>query len=209
MQINEIFYSLQGEGKLTGLPTIFIRTSQCNLRCSFCDTAYSYEKGTEMDIETILQEIKKYHCSQVCITGGEPLLQQETIELLQHLQQQKYACSIETNGSIDISPLLSFKSLVISCDIKCPSSEMNDRMDLENINRLRAQDQIKFVIGDKQDFSYAVHIIKQSMISCPIYIQPIWGCNLEMIASWILEEHLPIRLGLQQHKYIWADQSHR
>ena len=208
MLINEIFYSLQGEGKLMGLPTVFIRTSTCNLRCSYCDTAFAYKEGTEMSIDTILKNIETYHCSHICITGGEPLLQKEVVTIIKQLIDLDYLCSIETNGSIDITPLLRFQPLVISLDVKCPSSRMSDQMDSENIRRLRPQDQIKFIIGDKQDFSYAIQILKDTDTPCPMYMQPVWGLDLSLLASWILDEHLPLRLGLQQHKIIWGSNTH-
>jgi len=208
MFINEIFYSLQGEGRLTGLPTVFIRTGRCNLRCSYCDTTDAYETGVELSIDSILHTLTDYTCSHVCVTGGEPMLQPDLIELLYNLRDRKYECSIETNGSLDISPILNIKFPLISCDIKCPSSGMSEKMDLENIKRLRPQDQLKFIIKDKTDFSFAIRTLKNTTIECPVYVQPVWGQDIQMIASWILEEHLPIRLGLQQHKIIWGNQLH-
>ena len=124
MNITEIFYSLQGEGKWTGLPNIFIRTSDCNLRCSYCDTQYAYEKGKEMSIDEILNQITTYDCQYVCLTGGEPLLQQEIYDLIYVLLKNKYYVAIETNGSIDIINLLKFKPLLISLDI---GSDPGDR----------------------------------------------------------------------------------
>ena len=132
MKINEIFYSIQGEGNWTGLPNIFIRTSGCNLRCTYCDTKYSYESYTEMKIEKIFNEIKKYNCKYICITGGEPLIHKDIRKLLKILLENKYNISIETNGSIDIKFLTRFKQIMISLDIKCPSSKMTEKMYFHN-----------------------------------------------------------------------------
>ena len=146
MKINEIFYSLQGEGKWAGLPNIFIRTSGCNLRCSYCDTKYAYEDGKEINIKDILSKIAKYNCKFVCLTGGEPLLQTNIIEFIETLLEKNYNIIVETNGSISIDNLIKYNSLIISLDIKCPSSNMAKKIKLENINFLKKEDQIKFVI---------------------------------------------------------------
>ena len=114
MNINEIFYSLQGEGNWAGRPNIFIRTTGCNLRCSYCDTKYAYDSGEEMNIETILDTIRKYSCKYICITGGEPLLQTEIMSLINALLKRKYHICLETNGSLDIKGISNIKSLIIS-----------------------------------------------------------------------------------------------
>ena len=129
MKITEIFYSIQGEGQWTGQPNIFIRTTGCNLRCHYCDTKYAYDNGREMDIDDIYLKIKKYPCKKICITGGEPLIQEEILDLINKLMNNNYKICIETNGSIDIKNVIDYKTIIISLDIKCPSSEMNDKMD--------------------------------------------------------------------------------
>ena len=128
MKINEVFYSIQGEGKWSGLPNIFIRTTGCNLRCSFCDTKYAYDDGKEMNIEEILNNISKYPCKYVCLTGGEPLLQNEIVELIDNLIRQKYKVCIETNGSINLKKVLGKESLIISLYVKCPSSKNHEKI---------------------------------------------------------------------------------
>lgn len=205
MKINEIFYSIQGEGKWTGLANIFIRTTGCNLRCTYCDTKYAYEKGTEKTLEEIIKEIKKYKCKKICITGGEPLLQKEILVLVDYLAKSKYTVLIETNGSIDINPLYNKKDLAISLDIKCPSSEMNKKMLLKNINLLQKKDQIKFVIKTKEDYDFAKKIIKKYKPKCDIFFQPVWKTNSKRLAKWILEDNLNVKLGLQIHKIMWGD----
>jgi 7-carboxy-7-deazaguanine synthase len=209
MNINEIFYSLQGEGKFSGLPTIFIRTTGCNLRCSYCDTTYAYENGNTYSIDDILKKIQNYHCNTVCVTGGEPLIQKETEPLIEHLIDNGYHCSIETNGSKNIVSLTKKESLCISLDIKCPSSSMKQHMQLDNINLLRPQDQIKFVIATKKDFDYAKQIIQRFQPTCSVYFQPVWGSSTTKLADLILQENLSVHLGLQLHKIIWGKETHR
>ena len=205
MKINEIFYSIQGEGKWTGLPNIFIRTTGCNLRCSYCDTKYAYEDGKEMSIREITENIKKYPCDQVCITGGEPLLQKETIELIDVLLKKNYKILLETNGSKNIKNLIGRKSLIVSLDVKCPSSKMYKKMHLENISLLKKNDQLKFVVKDKKDYNYARKIVQKYKPVCPVFFQPVWGTNFKNLADWILCDELEVRLGLQLHKIIWGD----
>ncbi len=209
MNINEIFYSLQGEGKFLGLPTIFIRTSGCNLRCSYCDTTYAYKQGEELSINAICEKIKNYECNTVCLTGGEPLIQNETEMLIEHLINHGYHCSIETNGSKNIESLLNKQSLCISLDIKCPSSTMQHHMKVDTISLLRKQDQLKFIIGTKKDFTYAKNMIQQYHPTCPVYFQAVWGSSTTQLAEWILQANLTVHLGLQLHKIIWGKETHR
>ena len=205
MKINEIFYSIQGEGKWSGLPNIFIRTTGCNLRCSFCDTKYAYDDGEEMAIEEILNIISRYPCKHVYVTGGEPLLQEETIELIDALVRQKYKVCIETNGSISLKKVLDKKPLMISLDIKCPSSNMHEKMYLKNISFLSDEDQLKFVIGNKNDYNYAKKIIYEYKPVCLVFLQPVWGTNAANLANWIIKDGLDAMLSLQIHKILWGD----
>ncbi|RLF29669.1 MAG: hypothetical protein DRN05_01120 [Thermoplasmata archaeon] len=209
MMINEIFYSIQGEGKWTGLPNIFIRTTGCNLRCSFCDTQYAYKNGREMSIEEIARRIKKYPCKYVCLTGGEPLLQKDTIDLIKKLIEENYSICLETNGSLNIEKILvnikNRKHLIISLDIKCPSSNMHQKMYLNNISLLNKNDQLKFVILDKKDYEYAKNIIRKHKPQCTVFFQPVWGIDPIILSRWILSDGLNIRLSLQIHKIIWGD----
>lgn len=204
MKINEIFYSFQGEGKWAGLPNIFIRTTGCNLRCTFCDTKYAYEDGTEMSINEILNQIGKYNCNYICLTGGEPLIQENILDFIKILLEKKYSIIIETNGSISIDNLIDYKSLIISLDIKCPSSNMNKNCKFKNINLLRNYDQIKFVIKNKEDYMYAKKILKEYKPTCDVFFQPVWGENPKKLAEWIINERLNVKLGLQLHKIIWG-----
>jgi len=205
MKINEIFYSLQGEGKNTGLPTIFIRVTGCNLRCSYCDTKYAYYTGKELEIPKIIKKIEKYNCKNICITGGEPLLQKDITLLIDKLTEKNYNICLETNGSCSIKNISNKKNLVISLDIKCPSSNMQNKMDYSNIKLLKEEDQLKFIIKNKKDYEYAKEIIERYKPKCTVYLQPVWGTNPEKLAEWIKKDYLNVRLGLQLHKIIWGE----
>lgn len=205
MKINEIFYSLQGEGKWTGLPNIFIRVTGCNLRCLYCDTKYAYYEGNEMSIEEIVKNIDNYQCKYICITGGEPLMQKDIINLIGTLIIKNYQICLETNGSKKIEILSNKKSLLISLDIKCPSSKMHKKMVFKNISFLRKSDQLKFIIKDKKDYNYAKKIIKDYKPISTIFFQPVWRSDPKKLADWIKEDKINVRLGLQLHKIIWGE----
>jgi len=207
MKINEIFYSIQGEGKWSGLPNIFIRTTGCNLRCSYCDTKYAYKNGKQMDINKIIKKIKQYPCKNICLTGGEPLIQDEIKKLINTLIKNKYKICLETNGSQKIDDLPNNNSLIISMDIKCPSSKMNKKMLFENINTLKTKDQIKFVIKNKEDYNYAKKIINKYKPKCSIFFQPIWGTRADKLAEWIINDALNVKMSIQLHKIIWSNNS--
>jgi len=155
-----------------------------------------------MSIEEIMNDIRRYHCKYVCVTGGEPLLQNETLELIDVLSKRNYSTCLETNGSISIENIAGKKSLMISLDIKCPSSNMHEKMCLENISYLREDDQLKFVIKNKKDYNHAKKIVREYKPICPVFFQPVWGTNSEKLANWILEDGLNVRLSLQLHKII-------
>jgi 7-carboxy-7-deazaguanine synthase len=205
MKINEIFYSIQGEGRWTGLPNIFIRTAGCNLLCSYCDTKYAFNTNREMTITEIINEIKNYKCNHICITGGEPLIQNETNDLIDILCKKNYLICLETNGSINLKTMLDKKSIIISLDIKCPSSGMDKKMCFENIYHLDIKDQLKFIIGNKEDYKYAKKIVQSYKINCPIFFQPVEGTNIKELACLILADRLNVKLGLQIHKIIWGN----
>ena len=205
MKVNEIFYSLQGEGKWTGLPNIFIRTTGCNLRCSFCDTKYAYYDGNEMDFGQILERISKYSCKYLCITGGEPLLQKDLFSLLDILLKNEYQICLETNGSMSIKKIPNNKSILISLDVKCPSSKMHKKNCLENVELLRNKDQIKFIIGNQDDYKYAKEILKKYKPNCDVFLQPVWGNDPKLLSKWIIKDSLNVKLGLQLHKILWGE----
>jgi len=205
MKINEIFYSIQGEGYWVGLPNIFIRFTGCNLRCSYCDTKYAYTKGKILSIEDIIQILNKYPCKFVCITGGEPVIQKDIGILISNLFKKGYNICLETNGSLDISEFIKVEGLIISLDIKCPSSNMHEKMLFENLLIIRGSDQVKFVIKDRVDYEYAKKILDKYKTSAAVFFQPVWGTNIKDIARWVLDDGLNVRVGFQFHKMIWGD----
>jgi 7-carboxy-7-deazaguanine synthase len=203
MQIKEIFYSLQGEGPLVGLPTIFVRTTGCNLRCSYCDTTYAYYGGKEANVAEILHQLKQWRCSRVCLTGGEPLLQEDLPVLLDALLEERYAISVETNGSCNIAHLVE-RPITICLDWKGPASGMHHHMDPTNISLLRVNDVFKCIIADRSDYEYAKEILNQHDIKGHIVMQPVWGQAAEL-ADWIVGDELEVRLSLQLHKLLWGN----
>ncbi len=204
MKIAEIFYSLQGEGLEIGLPTIFIRTSGCNLRCRWCDTEYAWEDGDEYTVERIKDKIGAYPVKRVCITGGEPLMQEELLELIDELVQN-YEISIETNGSIDIGPI-SKKDVQISMDYKPPSSGMCEKMRDKNIDILKPTDLLKFVIAHREDYRFAKERIKKLKPCSEIVFQPVHGTDLRELAGWVIDDGIDVRVLPQLHKIIWDQQ---
>jgi 7-carboxy-7-deazaguanine synthase len=157
-----------------------------------------------MTVHAILEAITKYTCKQVCVTGGEPLVQKETLTLINTLLKMKYKVSLETNGSVNIKNIVGKKSFIISLDIKCPSSGSQEYMNLENILCLSKKDQLKFIIKNKQDYLYAKQIIQKYQPICTVLFQPVWGTDPQRLASWILSDALQVRLSLQIHKIIWG-----
>ena len=204
IKINEIFYSLQGEGSDAGLPTIFIRFTGCNLRCNYCDTRYAFYEGKYMTTDEIMESVKKWSCKRVCITGGEPLLQKNVYALIDELLREGYEVSIETNGSISIMKL-SKMNVKIKMDIKLPSSGMHDKMLFGNISLLRGSDELKFIIWNKQDYEYAKDIIARYKPRCQIIMQPVWGSKIKL-ADWILKDEIDARFSIQLHKILWGNE---
>ena len=203
IKVNEIFLSLQGEGSDIGVPTIFIRLAGCNLRCTYCDTEYAFSEGIEMHIKEIAEKTKKWRCKRICITGGEPLLQEGIYELAEMLLKDQYEISVETNGSIDISKITEL-DVMIKMDMKLPSSGENHNMIMENIYMLRNYDEIKFIVGDKKDYKCAIKIIEKYKPKCIIIMQPTWK-KAKKLADWILEDELNVRFSVQLHKILWGE----
>ena len=204
MRVCEIFNSIQGEGLTMGAPTVFVRAVGCNLRCSWCDTGYSFEGGTDMTVEEILEEVGD--CFRVCFTGGEPMLQPDAVELIERLVSKGIQVVLETNGSVDLSEVPRDPLVMISMDIKCPSSGMTDRMMLSNIDLLSSKDQLKFVIKDQADLDFAVGFVRSHRIPCPVIFGPVGGTErLEWLVQRVLDEHIDVRVLPQLHKIIWGD----
>lgn len=204
VKINEIYQSIQGESTYTGLPCVFIRTSGCNLRCQWCDTAYAFEEGEEKSLEAILQEVRGFDCRCVELTGGEPLLQKESLHLITALLDEGYLVLIETGGSYPIDPV--DPRAVIILDIKCPGSGMQSHMIWENLKWLKAKDEVKFVIADQRDYNWAKGVLAehQELQNKIVHFSPVFGeMDPKQLAEWILKESVPVRLQVQLHKYIW------
>lgn len=202
--VNEIFYSIQGESTFAGLPCIFIRLTGCNLRCRYCDTRYAYEEGRGMSVAAIVAAIEPYRCNLVEITGGEPLLQSETVDLARELIARGKQVLVETNGTLSLEPLS--PPIVRIMDIKCPDSGEHERTDWENIRRLRSTDNVKFVISSRVDFDWALAVIQKYHLPAraAILMSPVHGAvPPSLLAEWVLQAGSPIRLQLQLHKYIW------
>lgn len=206
LNVNEVFYSIQGESSYAGRPCVFVRLTGCNLRCSYCDTTYAYEEGKQQTIEEILQAVASYACRLVEVTGGEPLLQKETPDLIDRLLRQGYTVLLETNGSCDIGEIPA--PCVKIVDFKCPGSGMEDSNCLKNINKLSAHDEVKFVVGDRRDFEFAKKVTEEVRRrhgeEVAIHFAPVFEkLASDELARWILEENLSVRLQLQLHKIIW------
>ena len=206
LKVNEIFYSIQGESTYAGRPCVFVRLTGCNLRCSFCDTTYAYDAGKLMELGDIFDRVSSYECHLVEITGGEPLIQSETPVLIQSLLEDGYEVLLETNGTLDISQVDHRCAKIV--DVKCPTSGMSDKNDLENLNRLTEKDELKFVIGNREDYDYAKKVLGYVDVrlkeTIPANFSPVFGVmEPKNLAEWILEDHLDVRLHLQLHKYIW------
>jgi 7-carboxy-7-deazaguanine synthase len=200
----EIFASIQGESTHAGRPCVFVRLAGCNLRCAWCDTAYSYEEGNEMSIEGILDRVDPFGINLVELTGGEPLLQPDSPSLVGALCNAGYELLIETNGSQDIEHIDPRAKIIM--DIKAPSSGMADRMFWPNLEFLKPDDEIKFVLATREDYEWASNLVRNEELAaiCSILFSPVFGMLKPAdLAAWILEDRLPVRLNLQLHKYIW------
>jgi 7-carboxy-7-deazaguanine synthase len=208
LRVNEIFKSIQGESTYAGIPCVFIRLTGCNLRCSYCDTAYAYDEGLVISLSEIIERVKRYECRNVCITGGEPLLQENINKLINLLKKNHFNVYIETNGSqnIDILP----KGIVRIVDIKCPGSGMEQEMDWKNIKRLTCNDEIKFIISSKRDYEWAKEITKKYKIvdrTTVLFGLAHGKLKPKTLAGWILKDGLDVRLQLQLHKIVWPDKT--
>jgi 7-carboxy-7-deazaguanine synthase len=210
LRITEIFYSLQGESTTVGLPTVFVRLTGCPLRCQYCDTAYAFSGGKLMDISTIVEEIKRYQCNYVCVTGGEPLAQPGCILLLEQLCDAGLTVSLETSGARDIASVDS--RVMIVMDLKTPDSKECDKNLLSNLPHLKKTDQIKFVICSREDYDWARETIVDNQLTerAQVLFSPSWQeIKPTTLADWIISDHLPVRFQLQLHKILWNDEPGR
>ncbi len=205
VRVTEIFHSIQGESTYAGQPCVFIRLTGCPLRCTWCDTEYSFYGGTPLSLEEILAQVRAYGCPLVEVTGGEPLAQPEALPLIARLCDAGYTVLIETSGAIDVQPVDQRARLIL--DVKCPGSGMTDRMHWPNLEYVTAKDEAKFVLASRADYEWARGIVEQYRLSerCTVLFSPVFGSlDLRHLAEWILADRLSVRFQLQMHKYIWA-----
>ena len=203
--VNEIFYSIQGETTRAGLPCVFVRLTGCDLRCVYCDSEYAFHDGARMSIEQVEREVASHGCRFVTITGGEPLLQEEVFPLMRRLVDANYDLQVETSGAVDVTPVDPRVRVIL--DIKTPGSGMRDRMDWDNIGRLKPGDEVKFVLMDREDYVWAVKLLRERALpdGVPILMSPAHGrLDPRHLAEWMKSDLLPARLQLQVHKYIWG-----
>ena len=204
LRVTEIFHSIQGESSHAGRPCVFVRLTGCNLRCRWCDSEYTFTGGEKVEIDQIVQRVISYGCKLVEVTGGEPLAQEESFELVRRLCEEGLEVLIETSGSIDIEPTDPRAKLIL--DVKCPGSGEESKNRWSNFAKLRPHDEIKFVLADRADYDWArVAIDRYDLRRWTVLFSPVWG-GLEMktLAGWMLADRVPARFQTQLHKHIWG-----
>lgn len=210
LRITEIFHSIQGEADAVGWPTVFVRLTGCPLRCTWCDTTYSFHGGQWRGIDDILAEVAGYGARHVCVTGGEPLAQKRCLLLLRRLCDAGHDVSLETSGALDVSAVDARVRKVV--DLKAPDSGESRRNRWSNLDHLRAHDQVKFVLAGRADYEWARATVETHALSarCQVLFSPVQASlNPRALAEWILADRLPVRLQLQLHKLLWGDETGR
>lgn len=210
LRLTEIFFSLQGETRTAGIPTVFIRLTGCPLRCTYCDTGYAFSGGSWWDFPAILAEVQKYATRFITVTGGEPLAQKACYDLLKALCDRDYDVSLETSGAIDIERV--DPRVVKVMDLKTPASGEMDKNRYSNIEFLERKDQLKFVLCNRNDYEWAVVKLKEYHLAerCEVLFSPCFGqLALRDLAEWVLADQLPVRVQIQLHKLIWGDEPGR
>jgi len=205
LTINEIFYSIQGESTFAGRPCVFVRLTACDLRCSWCDTAYAFHEGRKRPVEDVLADVRRYQCPLVEVTGGEPLLQEDVYPLMEALLSDGRTVLLETGGHRSTARVP--ERVITILDVKCPGSGESDRNDWSNLDRLRPHDQVKFVIADRADYEYARDVVRRADLgarTAAVLFSPVHGVlEPRELSGWVLADRLPVRVQLQLHKYIW------
>ena len=205
LTINEIFYSVQGESSYAGRPCVFVRLTACDLRCSWCDTAYAFHEGAKRSLDSVLAEVDAYKCPLVEVTGGEPLLQAEVYPLMESLLARGRTVLLETGGHRSTARVPA--GVVTILDVKCPGSGESEKNDWTNLERLQPHDEVKFVVKDRTDYEYARAIIARHDLgrrAAAVHFSPVHGVmDARGLAEWVLADNLPVRVQLQLHKYIW------
>lgn len=208
LQVNEIFHSIQGESTRAGVPCVFVRLTGCNLRCRWCDTEYAFHDGRPMTRSEVLEQVETYGCPTVELTGGEPLLQSDAIPLLGDLLDAGYEVLLETGGGVSIAGVPAGVRRIL--DVKCPGSGMAHRNLWENLDHLRPEDEIKFVVADATDYAWAARTVVERSLArrCPVIFSPVHATlDPGELARWVLADRLPVRVQLQMHKYLWPGES--
>jgi 7-carboxy-7-deazaguanine synthase len=204
LRITEVFHSLQGESSRVGLPTVFIRLTGCPLRCGYCDTVYAFTGGESRPIDAILEQVATFHTRHVCVTGGEPLAQKNCVTLLSALCDAGYSVSVETSGALDINDVDHRVARIV--DIKTPGSGEVQKNRWENLAHLTSHDEVKFVLCDETDYAWAKQTLAEHNLAniCTVLFSPVHDqLNAMHLAEWILRDHLPVRMQVQLHKYLW------
>ena len=205
LTINEIFYSVQGESSYAGRPCVFVRLTACDLRCSWCDTAYAFHEGAKRSLDSVLAEVDSYRCPLVEVTGGEPLLQADVYPLMESLLARGRTVLLETGGHRSTARVPA--GVVTILDVKCPGSGESEKNDWSNLERLQPHDEVKFVITDRTDYEYAREIAARHDLArraAAIHFSPVHGVmDARTLSEWVLADNLPVRVQLQLHKYIW------
>jgi 7-carboxy-7-deazaguanine synthase len=206
LTVNEIFYSIQGESTRAGEPCVFVRLTACDLRCSWCDTPYAFYEGRKMSVDEVVDAVDRHACDLVEITGGEPLLQEDVYPLMDRLLADGRTVMLETGGHRPIARVP--EAVLKIVDVKCPGSGESERNDWDNLGRLARHDEVKFVVKDRIDYEFARDVIARYDLerrAGAILVSPVHGVlDPKTLAAWVLEDHLPARLQLQLHKFIWS-----
>jgi 7-carboxy-7-deazaguanine synthase len=204
MRVTEIFHSIQGESTHIGRPCVFVRLTGCNLRCVWCDSEYTFTGGTQMSIDEVLTHVHGHGCRLVEVTGGEPLAQPESFELIRRLCDDGFEVLVETSGSIDTSPVDPRAKIIL--DVKCPGSGEESTNHWPNLDRLREHDEVKFVIADRRDYEWARDVVaSRNLRQRTVLFSPAWDrLDLKLLAEWMLADRVPARLQTQLHKHIWG-----
>ena len=209
MVINEIFYSVQGESTYAGRPCVFVRLTACDLRCSWCDTPYAFHEGTKRQLDDVIEEVERFDCPLVEVTGGEPLLQRDVYPLMHALLERGKTVLLETGGHRSTADVP--ERVVTILDVKCPGSGEAGKMDWDNLARLRPHDEVKFVIKDRSDYEYARETIAAHGLAgrvAAIHLSPVHGIlDARLLSEWVLADRLPVRVQLQLHKFIWSPET--
>lgn len=209
LTVNEIFHSIQGESRRAGEPCVFVRLTACDLRCSWCDTPYSFHEGGKRSLEDVIAEVERYQCPLVEITGGEPLLQEEVYPLMERLLELGHTVMLETGGHRSIARVPAAVLKIV--DVKCPGSGESHRNHWENLSLVGANDEVKFVLKDRADYEYARDVIARHELhgkAGAILLSPVHGVlEARLLAEWVLADRLQVRVQLQLHKFIWSPET--